>query len=95
LLSLLTGDVYDDVGNAVSIEPVPLAIILVTIEIDADIKLLSVIVADDAEIYCCVPVTLILLFVFETIVGTTFNPFSKILIIVLKLALTVFNGFPK
>ena len=56
----------------------------VTIEIDADNIVASVEVADDAEIYCGVEVTLVFIYVFGTNVTTEPVPFSKMLIIVSK-----------
>jgi hypothetical protein len=80
-----TDEVYDDVGKFAINEPVPFDIIFVTIEIDADIAFTSVCVADDAEMYCGVDVTLILFTVFRTSVGKEPVPFSNILITLLKL----------
>ena len=66
-------------------EPIPFAIIFVTIEIDADIALASVCVAVFTPKYWVASVTLILLFVFKTIVGNEPVPFSNMFIILSKL----------
>jgi hypothetical protein len=57
---------------------------------DADIALTSELVADDAEMYCGVFVTLTLPYPFNVIVGNEPVPFSIILIILSKLPVTAF-----